>query len=600
MKLAALSFGTTRKVLTAVKNSGTIVRSEKDIPLVEKAFSGTSEQPLMHRIISRVARRKGDSGAAMASYNQDRDFIYMLPKGTTGATLLHEYGHAMQTAKKNPLHADRTLGTTIKGELRQEQEANKMGLSVIKKVSKDPERDRGEFLKAMIPAYKSYGAGFVLEGVKSGVRASSVQPKQKRDLYEAVAALSLNDPSKGYSVLKQFSKHKKVDPKLRRQLNKQFKAFEQSSLGSPVGIEKIAGDFSYKNYKYTVPIATGLAALGFAFANRDDIKPHIDYAKYLIPHKWHVGTAMRDADLGWGQTLKHDLSKFTPSEWPQYVAYFNGPTGIKGTNDKETYLEWRKAVQHHYANNEHHWRALHKEPKEVPMEYRLEAVADWYGVNRAKGKTKASFKNWYQDKETFLPIDNATKEEMRKRLGMGPMSKVGFSMSAERNFAHSAVRAIERHEMSLPKEVWQKLNLVINEGGGKYIRQATEPKTHIYEVMHENKPLRVIYHDEDKVIKTVLPQVGAPAKIVGKIDLSKTGAVMKKKPPVPSVNAPHVPMTQVVASLDPMIQAIAKNMDPAKQKTMWKRYAEIVLEKRNYGRRGRVADEYIKTKVHKD
>jgi hypothetical protein len=270
--------------------------------------------------------------------------------------------------------------------------------------------------------------------------------------------------------------------------------------------------FDYKNYKYTVPIATGLAALGFAFAKREDIKPHIDYASYLIPHKYFVGKAMRDENLPWGQTLAHDLSKFTPSEWPQYVEYFNGPTGIKGTHDPETYLKWRAAVQHHYDNNKHHWRANHLEPKDVPMQYKLEAVADWYGVGRAKGAYKTSFKDWYTEKETFLPIDNATKEEVRKRLSMQPMMK---------------------------------------------------------EAAKKKKP--------------------APKK-----------KVVKAKPKAPSVNAPHVPMSMVVASLDPAVLAVSRNVDPAKQKKMWERYARIVLENRNYGRKGRVAGEYIKTQVPKD
>ena len=61
--------------------------------------------------------------------------------------------------------------------------------------------------------------------------------------------------------------------------------------------------------RYAVPVAAGLAALGFAYANKEKIEPHVEYGKYLIPHKWYVGKAMREADLGWGQTLKHDLSK---------------------------------------------------------------------------------------------------------------------------------------------------------------------------------------------------------------------------------------------------------------------------------------------------
>ena len=287
--------------------------------------------------------------------------------------------------------------------------------------------------------------------------------------------------------------------------------------------------------KYTVPIAAGLAALGFAFANRDDIKPHLEYGSYLVPHKWYVGKAMRNEGLPWGQTLKHDLSKFGPSEWGPYVAYFNGPKGLTGTHDRETYLKWREAVQHHYDNNEHHWRANHIEPKDVPMEFKLEAVADWYGVGRAKGNYKSSFKDWYTEKELYLPIDNVTKEEVRRRLGMSPMMNKtsmfklsALSFGATRNI----VKAMKNTGTMKPKSK-QKMNL-------------------------------------------------------------------QRKPPMPSKEAPHIPMSQIVASFDPAVQAVGKGMDPAKQKKMWTRYARIVLENRNYGRRGRVAGEYIKTQVPKD
>ena len=382
--------------------------------------------------------------------------------------------------------------------------------------------------------------------------------------------------------------------------------------------------FDYKNYKYTVPIAAGLAALGFAFANREDIKPHLDYASYLVPHKWYVGKGMRNMDLEWGQTLKHDLSKFGPNEWPQYVAYFNGPKGITGTNDRETYLEWRKAVQHHYANNAHHWRALHKEPKDVPMKYRLEAVADWHGVNRAKGKTTATFKNWYREKEPFLPIDNAAKEEVRSRLGMSPMmNKTSAAIFDIGPIKHSIRKSMENFthisKSKSPDEFLDfkaKFEPLLHEAVRRLpdddrAQLLKEWKTTVNIAAPRQVTTFLPGTNNIKAVRTPLTETAADyskgryessinAVSGGKVRAHMPSKYAAAKPPTPSPKAPHIPMTMVVASLDPMIQAMAKNMDPAKQKTMWKRYAEIVLEKRNYGRRGRVADEYIKTKIHKD
>jgi hypothetical protein len=129
---------------------------------------------------------------------------------------------------------------------------------------------------------------------------------------------------------------------------------------------------------------------------------------------------MRQMGLGWGQALKHDLSKLGPKEFGPYREYFTGKSGVTGTRDPETYNKWRTAVQHHYHSpgNMHHYRALGLKSTAVPLKYRMEAVADWHSVQKTKGSTHESFSSWFERLRDKLPIDEETRTEINKRLGL--------------------------------------------------------------------------------------------------------------------------------------------------------------------------------------
>lgn len=166
-----------------------------------------------------------------------------------------------------------------------------------------------------------------------------------------------------------------------------------------------------------LPIAAAtLAGLGFGYAFHDDIKKNVDYGSYLIPHKYYVYRAGSQLELPLSRTLKHDLSKFRPDEWSPYANWFNGPEGLHGTKNREVFLDWRKAVQKHYGRNEHHWRPKHLTPDQVSLDAKLESIADWYGVQRAKGDTKKNFKNWFEQKKDTFPIDKPTVQEAESRI----------------------------------------------------------------------------------------------------------------------------------------------------------------------------------------
>ena len=100
------------------------------------------------------------------------------------------------------------------------------------------------------------------------------------------------------------------------------------------------------------------------------MKAHWLYLKYVVRHKWYVFWACFYYGLYW-RGLKHDWTKFLPSEWFPYVEYFYGekipsPSGIKTFKDGEWVSEmvipeqvqqaFDRAWNYHQKRNSHHWQ----------------------------------------------------------------------------------------------------------------------------------------------------------------------------------------------------------------------------------------------------
>jgi hypothetical protein len=138
------------------------------------------------------------------------------------------------------------------------------------------------------------------------------------------------------------------------------------------------------------------------------IRRHIEYAKYLIRHKWFVFLA------GWNLgipllALMHDNSKFRPSEWFPYARFFYEPDGTKRTKrDKTGYYkptdtgnaDFDFAWLLHQKRNKHHWQwwVLPEDGGgikvlEMPDKYRREMIADWIGAGQAQGTPDT--RHWY-------------------------------------------------------------------------------------------------------------------------------------------------------------------------------------------------------------
>jgi Family of unknown function (DUF5662) len=168
--------------------------------------------------------------------------------------------------------------------------------------------------------------------------------------------------------------------------------------------------------------ATTAAGLLGGYLLHDETKRHGGYAAYIFPHKYYVYRAARQLGVPVDRAAKHDASKLTPHEWLPWSAWFNGPKGLHARPDRSLYLEWKKIQNEHQLKNEHHWRQQGLTPAQVPMDIKLETIADWYGVNRATGATKQPFKQWYAQHRDTLQIDNQTKEVADRRLGLNKTS----------------------------------------------------------------------------------------------------------------------------------------------------------------------------------
>lgn len=140
------------------------------------------------------------------------------------------------------------------------------------------------------------------------------------------------------------------------------------------------------------------------------LRPHGLYLSYVVRHKWHVYRAGRQLGVGRWQLALHDWSKFLPSEWFPYVAYFHGPDGAKNraANSGKYYriedgsLAFNRAWLKHIHRQPHHWQNHLLLPDgndgkpqalEMPVKYVREMVADWVGAGAAQGFRDV--KGWY-------------------------------------------------------------------------------------------------------------------------------------------------------------------------------------------------------------
>lgn len=161
---------------------------------------------------------------------------------------------------------------------------------------------------------------------------------------------------------------------------------------------------------------------------------HFKYLKYLVRHKWYVAKACFRHGLYW-RGLKHDWSKFLPSEWFPYAESFYG-IGTRSDEFEKAWLDHahregvtipygqtkagvRKAFDrawlHHQHWNPHHWQhwVLHEDSGatkilEMPVKDAIEMYCDWEGAGLAiTGKKDVA--SWYEKNQGKMLLHSNTR-----------------------------------------------------------------------------------------------------------------------------------------------------------------------------------------------
>ena len=124
----------------------------------------------------------------------------------------------------------------------------------------------------------------------------------------------------------------------------------------------------------------------------------------ICKHKYWVGYYCFKAGIPW-RGIKHDMSKFSPTEFWESVKYYQGDSSPIDACKKVN--GWSKAWQHHKGRNDHHYEYWQDNfdnggnPILMPKECAIELVCDYLGAGRAyqgKNFTYAGEYKWWSAK----------------------------------------------------------------------------------------------------------------------------------------------------------------------------------------------------------
>jgi hypothetical protein len=178
------------------------------------------------------------------------------------------------------------------------------------------------------------------------------------------------------------------------------------------------------------------------------VVPHWRYFKYVARHKYWVMRGCFYYGLFW-RGIKHDWTKFLPSEWFPYVEFFYGEkVSDKGVQSaRRGYyhqsgipenITFDMAWNHHQKRNDHHWQywLLNRDNGEVlplpmPDICRKEMLADWYGAGMAQGKPNTW--EWFDANEHKMQLHPETHALVKSELERWrDMHRVGVMMGFEK------------------------------------------------------------------------------------------------------------------------------------------------------------------------
>ena len=116
---------------------------------------------------------------------------------------------------------------------------------------------------------------------------------------------------------------------------------------------------------------------------------------------------------------KHDESKTDPEEYDAYDKYFYG-----NNRSYSVVNDFNYAWLHHIHNNPHHWQywILNNDEAEegklildMPNEYIIEMICDWWSFSWKKGDLTELFK-WYEEHEDYMRLSRGTRTKVENIL----------------------------------------------------------------------------------------------------------------------------------------------------------------------------------------
>ena len=157
-----------------------------------------------------------------------------------------------------------------------------------------------------------------------------------------------------------------------------------------------------------------------------------EYNLYLTEHKDNVTKGFKwiqenlpelllDIKVDYEHQIcfEHDASKTNPDEYNAYDAYFYG-----GNRSYQVVQDFNYAWLDHIHRNPHHWQhwiLLNDEPNEgeiileMPYNYILEMICDWWAFSWSKGDLTEIFK-WYDVHKAHMKLGEKTRQTVEDIL----------------------------------------------------------------------------------------------------------------------------------------------------------------------------------------
>ena len=160
------------------------------------------------------------------------------------------------------------------------------------------------------------------------------------------------------------------------------------------------------------------------------------YDTYLVEHRsnvhkafeWmceHIPDIFKDEETRQACehqcTYSHDKSKYDAEEYAAYDAYFYG-----GNKSYAVTQEFNRAWLHHIHCNPHHWQywiLTNDDPNlgefvlDIPLNYMIEMVCDWWSFSWASGHLDEIF-DWYEEHSGYIKLSDDTKETVEHILDL--------------------------------------------------------------------------------------------------------------------------------------------------------------------------------------